>query len=293
MAWIGIWALVAAAPSFAAAQPPAPAGQHTEAPPEIPEESPSDEAVVTATLGVTAAYGNTRSLSGAAALRLGLRRSAHALAADAQATVTAASVRNPMSREFGDFERSAENYVGKLRYDYFLTDDDAIFAASAARRDTFAGLDSRLQFQLGYLRNFLRRESHRLWAEVGYDLSLDNYDPDPLVDMMGATLPNTATFHSARVFLGYDNHVDEDLSYLTGVEALVDVEDPENTRVAWKNEVRSNIGGDFALGVNFNLELDNQPVQGNEVLDTTTIVTLTYTWKEEPDEDAAAAPPAG
>lgn len=280
-------------PAATLAQPAAPTAQHTEAVAEIPAEPPTDETVFNASLGTTIALGNTRSISGAASLRLGLRRDAHAVAAEAQATLTMAALRDSMTREFGDFDRTAENFTGKLRYDFFLTDDDAIFGSVAARRDTFAGLDSRVQIQLGYLRNLFREENHRLWAEAGYDLSLDNYFPNPLIDPMDmmTELPNSEAFHSARLFLGYDNHIDEDFTYLTGVECLIDVETPANTRLAWANELRSNLGGSFALGINFNLGFDNEPVQGTDSLDTTTIVTLTYTWKDE-EEDEAAAPAA-
>jgi len=74
------------------------------------------------------------------------------------------------------------NLRTKGRYDFFLTPMDAIFAASAYRWDTFAGLDARVQGQLGYMRNFFREKDHRFWGELGYDITYDNYDPDPLLD---------------------------------------------------------------------------------------------------------------
>ena len=71
-------------------------------------------------------------------------------------------------------EETVKNLNAKLRYDYYLTLMDALFVAIVLRWDEFAGLDLRVQGQLGYLRNFLRKDGHRFWGEVGYDLTVDN-----------------------------------------------------------------------------------------------------------------------
>jgi len=169
----------------------------------------------------------------------------------------------------------------KGRYDFFVTPMDAIFTASAYRWDTFAGLDARVQGQLGYMRNLFKETDHRFWAELGYDLTYDNYDPDPLLsdpmDPMSPVLEGDEIVHSARGFLGYDNKVNATLTFLTGLEGLFNVEDTEDVRVNWDNALRSAISGSFQLEVKLSLQLDTQPVPGAEKLDTATTLALIYT----------------
>jgi putative salt-induced outer membrane protein YdiY len=171
------------------------------------------------------------------------------------------------------------NLRTKGRYDFFLTPMDALFVASVYRWDTFAGLDARVQGQLGYMRNLYKATDHRFWAELGYDLTYDNYDPDPLPDPdnMGAFLDGDDVVHSARGFLGYDNKLNAVLTFATGLEGLLNVEDTKDLRLAWESALRSAIGGNFQLEVKFTLQLDTQPVPGTKKVDTISTVNLIYT----------------
>src|SRR6185312_15987407 len=76
----------------------------------------------------------------------------------------------------------ARNLRSRGRYALFLSTMDALFLSGIYRWDTFAGLDARLQGQVGYMRNLYVEEKLRLWGELGYDLTYENYDPDPLPD---------------------------------------------------------------------------------------------------------------
>jgi putative salt-induced outer membrane protein YdiY len=170
------------------------------------------------------------------------------------------------------------NLRTRARYDYFLTPMDALFLAAVYRWDTFAGLDARAQGQIGYMRNFIKVEKQRFWGEVGYDLTYDNYDPDPLPnpDAPGF-LPGDDVVHSARLFVGYDNQLSETLTFLTGLEALINVEDTDDVRLVWDNALRSSIGGGFNLELRLTVGVDTQPVPGAKEVDTATILNLIYT----------------
>jgi len=119
---------------------------------------------------------------------------------------------------------------------------------------------------------------HRLWTEVGYDLTVDVYDYD-LLDTMGAdpaTLLADQVIHSARVFLGYDNSVAENLTFRTGAEFLLNLDfdvfrtDPDGTqyngyediRLNWENALRINIVGSLLAELKFNMLFDNVPTFG-------------------------------
>ncbi|MDQ3033680.1 MAG: DUF481 domain-containing protein [Myxococcota bacterium] len=274
----------------AAAQPAA-APAHSEAVAAAPEEN-ADDTVFTLQLGATLNYGNTRAFQAAGGTHFLIRRDVHQFTLDVQATLGLAAVRDADTRVWGEMEDNTRNILARMRYDFFIDPDDALFAAVVGRHDTFAGLDFRFQGQAGYLRNIFREgegSSHRLWGEIGFDVTVDDRAPNPLpnpgVDpatcgMLGmppCTLPNIEDQYSVRLFLGYDNHMNESWSFLTGVEALFDVVNGDNVRLASTSEFRVQIEDNLQSSLRFTLLFDNVPVPGNETVDTTTILTLVYT----------------
>lgn len=276
LAAVLLLAAVAASPLPSLAQSPPAVAQHSE---HVADAAPStDETAWSVALGGVLATGNTRSFALTGGSKLALKRSRNVFAAEVAGNYGTASVRDATTGEFGDSVTSARNVSGKARYDRFFTDMDAAFLSAGLLHDRFAGLDSRVQGQIGYLRNIFKlcEGKHRLWGEIGYDLTLDDFDPDPLLDPDGNELDGTQVLHSARVFFGYDNHVTENVTFLTGLETLLDVEDIDNVRLASVSELRSKLGGKLQLGVTFALRFDNVPVQGTEELDTTTTLNLLY-----------------
>jgi putative salt-induced outer membrane protein YdiY len=268
---------LASFPTLADAQTtPPPPTQHSE---HVAEAAPStDETIWTVQAGGILNTGNTRSLSLSGGSRLSLKRARNVFAAAITATYGTASLRDPTTNEFGDYVNSSENVTGSARYDRFLSEMDALFVSVGALHDPFAGLDIRMQGQAGYLRNFFKYSEgkHRFWGEVGYDLTYDNFEPDPLLDADGNRLDGSQVIHSGRLFVGYDNHVNENVTFLTGVEALLDVQDVDNLRLNSVSELRSKISGKLQLGLQFSLRFDNVPVEGTEKLDTTTTLNLLY-----------------
>jgi putative salt-induced outer membrane protein YdiY len=276
--------LIAVAP--AAAQPP----QHTERAVEGSQDNP-DLTRGTVSAGATLATGNTRNFAVVGSAGLELRRDANVFVAEIRGQYGQSSVRDPMGT-FGAYQTNAENIQGRARYDRFFTASDAVFGAVLGRRDRFAGLDLRLQLQVGYLREIfdLEESKHRFWFEVGYDLTYDNFDPDPLVDPMMplVVLEGTDVVHSGRAFIGYVNRLNDALTYETGVEVLVNVQDPSDTRVNWRNQVRTTVSRGLLVSLDFELRWDHEPVQGAEPLDTLTTLNVVLTI-ESPDPDAAAS----
>lgn len=267
---------VLAVPSFVAAQPAV--EQHTERVTEAADENP-DLTRITLSAGGVLATGNTRSVAFNGSGALLLQRDANVISAEVRGTYGEASLRDPMTGEFGEWTNNAESVQGRVRYDRFFTASDAAFASLSARRDRFAGLDSRLQFQIGYLREIFDEEGkHRLWGEIGYDLTYDNFEPDPLIDPMTMMeLDGEAIVHSARAFAGYTHHLNEAVTFDTGVELLVNVEDPADTRVNWLSKFRSTIARGLQLSLDFELRWDNRPVPGKDELDTVTTLNLVLT----------------
>lgn len=258
----------------AAAQPEEPT-LHTE---HVVEEFQEDVTTLNASLGGQLNSGNTEAWQLNTGSAFVLVRGRHGLALNMDFSYGRANVQDDMLDELVDTIR---NLRSRARYDFFMTPMDAVFLAGAYRWDTFAGLDARVSGQVGYMRNFFKATKTRFWGELGYDLTYDNYDPDPLradpADPTSAILPGDAVVHSVRAFLGYDNQINEALTFITGLEGLFNVEDSEDWRANWDNALRSTIAGSLQLELKLSLQYDNQPVFDKKELDTQTTVALIYT----------------
>lgn len=250
----------------ASAQPEA-VTQHVEA--QAEERPVEDVTKWELSLGAVLQTGNTRAYQITGGSRFELIRGPHGFLAETAGNYGAAVV----DEATDEFDETARNVRLRVRYDFFITDLDAIFASTSIRHDPFAGLDYRFQGQLGYARYVFREENHKLWGEAGYDFTYDNYDPDPLiVDMV--ELEGSDVVHSARLFAGYDNAINEGLQFRTGIEGLINVEDAEDVRIDWLSNLRSKLVGRLQLEIEFHLQWDNVPVPGNVPLDTTTRLNL-------------------
>ncbi|MFT5354279.1 MAG: putative salt-induced outer membrane protein YdiY [Polyangiales bacterium] len=268
-----------AAPMVASAQTPATptdAAQFTEsASTDAPEENKSEWNIAA---GGVFNSGNTRSWSLTAGTSFGVVRGRHGLSFSFLLAYGRAALRDPVTGEFGDTLDVARNTNTTARYDFYLTPNDALFVAARHRWDTFAGLDTRLQAQVGYLRNFVNEDNHRVWGEIGYDFTFDNFDPDPLIDPMTMMeLDGTDSVHSARLYLGYKNQLNEHVLFTTGLEALLDLQDiADNTRLNFDAGLQVTVVDSLQLGIAFKLLYDQEPVQGRETVDTITTLNLLY-----------------
>jgi len=239
--------------------------------------------------------GNTRSYTLNAGTNFGIIRGRHGFALEWTFNYGRADV---PADDSDDLQQTVRNSNARVRYDLYLTRMDALFVALSHRWDTFAGLDTRLQGQAGYLRNFLREEKHRIWGEVGYDITWDDFDPDPLpnpdpADPMlcemtpsdpSCILDNNQVVHAGRLYLGYDNQLHENVRVTAGLEALLNLQEPEDLRLNFDAALRSTIAGSLQLEVRLKMLFDNVPVPGKEKLDTITTLSLIYTLISDDDE---------
>lgn len=252
-----------------AAQPEEPElhGEAVTAPSEAPEE---DETLWTANLGGVLNTGNTRAWMLTAGSRFRLVRGKHALSSEVLFNYGQADLPD----EPGGYQDTARNLNARSRYDYFLRERDALFAANVIRWDTFAGLNPRVQGQAGYLRTLFKDENHRFWGEIGYDHTYDNFYLEGLED---EDVEGSRMIHSARAFLGYEVRFNEMVGFLTGPELLVSVTDPEVTRFNWEATLTSKLFDSLATELRFQLRYDNVPAPERERLDTLTQLSLVYT----------------
>lgn len=251
---LGVLCAIAAVAGDASAQVPAAAEAHAEA---VATRHTEDDVRVGLTAGTALSYGNARNL----AVNLGgefvLRLDQHSLYAGINWIFGFASLRDADTSAFTDWDQTTNNLTWKLRYDLFLSDDDAIFAVHHGRRDPFAQLRPRLGFQVGYMRNFVREEKHRFWGEIGYDFTYDRFGR--LLDVGGGQVATDRTLHSLRLFIGYDNRLNDVLTYTTGLEALMRLDRPEHWRFEWVNQIRSKLTDWLQVSVDVTGRLDSLP----------------------------------
>lgn len=243
-----------------------------------------DQKLINIAFGATINGGNTKSYAGNLGGRFGLIRNNHALLIEALGTLGGARREGSLT----DVDWTTRNAVGRARYDLFLSLTDALFVAEAPRRDVQAGLNVRLQTQAGYLRNlYFFSDAHRLWTELGYDFTYDNYNYDDddraQAVMKGMMLPEGGKVHSARVFFGYTNRLSPTANLNLGIETLYDFQDWKNVRVNTIGELTSSLTEKFKLGLQSRVLFDNVPVTGKETYDVILVAQLVYVF------DSAAA----
>jgi putative salt-induced outer membrane protein YdiY len=237
-------------------------------------ERPADtkeETVLKLSTGGMLATGNSRSMAVTGAGQLRLRRMANEYSAS-----FAGNYGRSAPTPADDMETSVENLQGRIRYDRFLSESWALFVAQSARKDRFQGLELRLNFDPGVAYYFFDEDKHRLWAEVGYDFQ---YDIRTSAALRAATAPieRTEARHSARGFAGYENNVNEVLTFNTGLEYIQSVQQSKNWRLNWDVGLTSAISNAFSFATTFSLRYDNNPLEGIRKTDTVTALNLVYT----------------
>ncbi len=175
-------------------------------------------------------------------------------------------------------ETTVENLQSKLRYDRFISERVALFLALSGRHDRFQGLDLRLNLDPGVAYYFVDEKEQRFWTELGYDLQYDVRRDENIAAAAadGETVEKTEVRHSGRLFVGYENKLNDAVNFTTGLEYLQDVQDTTNWRLNYDAGLNSSIGSGFSVATTFSLKYDHNPLPNVEKTDTVTAVSLVY-----------------
>jgi len=223
--------------------------------------------------GGLSASGNSRSLALTALGTVRTRRGANEFSAAAAANYgrSAAKPSDPV-------QTTIENYQGKVRYDRFVSEPLALFVSLSGRRDRFQGLDLRLNLDPGLAYYFVQNPKHQLWGEAGYDLQYDIRRDQAIEDALaqGTILVKAKSRHSARLFAGYQNSLNESVTFNTGLEYLQGLPETRFWRLNWDAGLTAAIATKFSLATTFSLRYDNAPLPDVKSTDTITAVNLVY-----------------
>lgn len=268
--------LVNQAPASAGSTEVAKEGFQVVAEPPPPEES-KDASIFKLTVGGFLSQGNTRTVAFTSAADYFLRRGA------SQFAVLAAVNYGGSAPGAGEpYEKTVENYQGRVRYDHFFAPGVAGFASVSARRDPFQGLDLRLNLGPGLAYYFIDAPGHRFWAELGYDLQYDVRAQEYIAaaaaaDPTAAPIAESEVRHNVRAFVGYDNQLTESLKFSAGLEYLQNVEAAENARINFDTALTAQVNEDFSVATTVSLRYDNAPLPEVEEADLITALNLVYT----------------
>lgn len=225
--------------------------------------------------------GNARTVALTSAARLRLRRYEHQFTAAAAANFARAAQKDQRA------ETTVENYQGLARYDLFVGQRISLFAQTTARRDRFQGLDLRFNFDPGVAYHFIDAKNQRLIVELGYDAQYDLRRDDALVATIAPTTPDgvpvvvvfpkTRLLHNTRGFIGYENKLYPEVSFIASLEHIQNFEDFETYRLVFDVGLKSTIHGKLAVATTYTMRYENQPLPGVVKADSLASVALVYT----------------
>lgn len=219
--------------------------------------------------------GNSKQLALTGAATFKLRRGKSQYSAAAALNFARASSKDTPQQ---GMQTTVENLQGNARYDYFFAEHWSAFLSVSAWRDRFQGLDLRLNLDPGIAYYLIAEKKQQLWFEGGYDLQYD-IRRDAEIEAAaaeGQALAKTDVTHSARLFAGFQNKVNERVGFSTGLEYIQSVETLHKWRLNWNAALTSNIAGRFSTAVTLSLRYDNAPLPGVQTTDILTAFNLVY-----------------
>ncbi len=243
-------------------------------------EDPTDVTEVSIAAGGLFSSGNARTVALTSIGKLKLRRDEH------QLTVAATGNFARAGKAGEKVDTTVENYQGLLRYDYFFTNEIAVFLQSTGRRDRFQGLDLRLNIDPGFAYYVINTKKQTLRGELGYDLQhdirrdADRDQPVPPGSPPGTQpvlVDKTQTLHNARLFVGYENKLYSQVGFITGIEYLQNVSDIDTYRLVFDIGLKSNISDKLAIATTYTMRYENKPLPNVEKADSIASINLVYT----------------
>jgi hypothetical protein len=155
-------------------------------------------------------------------------------------------------------------FLFKGRYDRFFTTNNAGFLAAFTGLDIPASKKAIAGGQLGYSRQLFKTKMHELKAELGADVTYNNYI---LAD--GAVGQDNLMLASARLFVGYALSLGENTQFQANAESLINLNPAtiveryaapgDATRVNAKFALTTKIWQKLSFRFSFGLRYDNCP----------------------------------
>lgn len=248
------------------------------------DAKPDDATELDISAGGLLSRGNAEALSVTGASNFRLRRGLHQLGAAA-----AGNYGRAVLDEAQGAQDTVGNIQGRVRYDAFAHSRVSFFAMATGRHDPFQGLDLRLNIDPGVAFYYVATPKQRLWNEVGYDFQYDVRTDDVIRqkdDEGNVELDDTGNpiiiadkkrkNHAVRLFGGYTNNVNSQVSFSTGLEYLQSVLEAKRWRLNWDVALTANLVNNLAVSTTLTTRIDNDPAPDVKAVDVITSFSFVY-----------------
>jgi len=160
-------------------------------------------------------------------------------------------------------------YFAETRYDRFFGEKNSLYALGGGLVAPFAGYELRTHEQLGYSRVLSTSETTVVVGEGGADYAQELY--------VAGVDPAYSGVLAARLMLGIEHQFNDSLSFTNAIEIYENVLVVEDIRMLNVFSFSAAASDHLSLKISHNLAFDNQPVDGFQTLDQTTLFTLVAT----------------
>ena len=229
-----------------------------------------DKTKLSGQLGGNWSTGNSKSFSTNLQTRISHRRGNHEVTWSGIVNyghATAQRVEDDDNPDAPEYKIKTDSlYYTRLRYDFFVTEHNALFIGALAFRDTSSGFRSRLSPYAGYQHTWIGSEAFELWTDVGYRVAREVLFLDQQARADG--FAETRWVHGPLLTLGMSSEIGKTLDLDIAVEAQQSLNREKDFRLFSTTNLTNRIGKGFSLGMNFNFRYNHEPIGSREPLDT-------------------------
>jgi putative salt-induced outer membrane protein len=145
---------------------------------------------------------------------------------------------------------SAERYLTDLRLEYAFSERAYMYTGAGWLQDTFAGLDSRVNFSVGGGYRFLDGPESFFKLEAGANTVKESYtaeEPD-------------RRFVEGRLFGEYIYHFSEKNKFTQSLESLHEFSDSDRYRLNSETALTAALNNRFSLKISYQVKYNHRPV---------------------------------
>lgn len=166
--------------------------------------------------------------------------------------------------------KTADNAMGYIKYDHFLTKQWYLYANATGQQDDFQDLNLRATLGVGAGYQFLETERTNLSLEGGVSYVNEDFE----------TAPDNS-FAAGRWGFKFDHYLlPKSLQFFLYHTGLQSLESSDDLILYTQTGFRIPFYKDLNLALQMNWQYDKSPVPGREKNDYTYILTLGYVWSK-------------
>lgn len=175
----------------------------------------------------------------------------------------------------------ARQFFFVSRYDYFITEKNAVWGGLSYRWDPLAGFKAQLLASAGYLRAFVKTEKHYFAGRIGYSYTFENYEVPP------SPFTSNSNIQGLLAALDYENRLNEHVEFLASIVTIYNLNKVEvqnalpfqDIRIYLTAALLSKLTDKLAFEARFLMLYDRLPPGPDLVkVDTTTLFSLVDTF---------------